>query len=223
MYGELGLFVVFFIFISIIFLSASFYIAHTRLQKNRHFANLAVRIMDFFYKPILAIYMFFYKSPDKLHKKMAELKNNAYRHKFKKAENRIILAPHCMRHSDCKARTTRTGIQCTSCGKCDFAAIKALSEKYGYRLYIITGSSFVKHILKHPESKGVDGVLAIGCAYEINKGMREMKHTKLAAVGIPLLTNGCYNTKIDLKYFEEQLIAYHPILFEKESDNLIEK
>ncbi|MCL2141822.1 MAG: DUF116 domain-containing protein [Methanimicrococcus sp.] len=218
MYAELGLFVVFFLIVSVIFLSAAFYIAHTRLKRIRYFANLAVHIMDFFYKPILAIYMFIYKSPDKLHKKMTDLKNNAHRHNFKKTTDRIILAPHCMRHSDCKARTTRTGIQCTSCGKCDFAAIKALAEKYGYRLYIITGSSFVKHILKNPESKGTDGVLAIGCAYEINKGMREMKHTKLSTMGIPLLTSGCYNTKIDLKYFEEQLIAYHSASLEKESN-----
>jgi hypothetical protein len=217
MYGELGLFVVFLILISIIFLLAAFYITHTRLQKNHYFANLAAHIIDFFYKPILSIHMFIYKSPDKLHKKMAELKNNAHRRKFKKTKNRIILAPHCMRHSDCKARTTRTGIQCTSCGKCDFAAIKVLAEKHGYRLYIITGSSFVKHILKHPESKDIDGVLAIGCFYEINKGMRELKNTNLSTVGIPLLTNGCYNTKIDLKCFEEQLIAHLSASFEKES------
>jgi hypothetical protein len=217
MYAELGLFVVFFILLSLVFLLAAFYISHTRLQKNRHFAILAAGIMDFFYKPILAIYMVIYKSPDKLHKKMAELKNNAHRRKFKKAKDRLILAPHCMRHNECKARTTRTGIQCTSCGKCDFAAIKALAEKHGYRLYIITGSSFVKHILKHPDSKDTDGVLAIGCYYEINKGMRELKHSKLATIGVPLLTSGCYNTKIDMENFENQLIAHQLVSLEKEA------
>jgi len=214
MYAELGLIVVLFLLISLIFLLAAFYIAHTRLQKNHHFANLAANVLDFFYKPILAIYMFIYKSPDRLHKKMAEVKNYAHRRKFKKSKDRIILAPHCMRHGDCKARTTRTGIQCTSCGKCDFAVIKELAEIHGYRLYIITGSSFVKHILKQ-ESKDVDGVLAIGCYYEINKGMRELKRAKLATLGVPLLTSGCYNTKIDLEYFEDQLIAYQSLPPEK--------
>ena len=208
LYDNLGKFLVWAILFSVIFILIAFYISLTRFQKYSFFAAYAAKIMDFFYKPLLAIYLHVYKNPDKLHKKMADLKNNAQRSKFSKTTNRIILAPHCMRHPDCKARTTITGIQCTSCGKCDFAEIKKISEAHGYKLYIITGSSFVKHILKHPEAKETDGVLAIGCNYEINKGMRELKKRKLVTYGVPLLSNGCFNTKIDLEKFEQQLIAF---------------
>ncbi|WNY28205.1 hypothetical protein MmiEs2_03890 [Methanimicrococcus stummii] len=206
MYDEIGRLLVIGLVLSAILLFIAFYIGHTRLQKNAAFASYASRVMDFFYKPLLAVYMFFYKNPDKLHKKMADLKNNAQRKKFSKTKTRIVLAPHCMRHVECKARTTRTGIQCTSCGKCDFAELKKMSEEHGYKLYIITGSSFVKHILKHPDAKGTDGVLAIGCNYEINKGMRELKRSKIMTYGVPLLSAGCYNTHIDLEEFERQLI-----------------
>ncbi|MDV0444546.1 hypothetical protein MmiAt1_00730 [Methanimicrococcus sp. At1] len=208
MYDEVGRIMVFGAILSVILLIIAFYIVHTRLQNNAFFASYASKVMDFFYKPLLAVYMLAYKSPDKLHKTMAETKNNAQGKKFSKTKNRIVLAPHCMRHIECKARTTRTGIQCTGCGKCDFAAVKKISEEHGYKLYIITGSSFVKHILKHPDAKGTDGVLAIGCNYEINKGMRELKKTKIATYGVPLLSNGCYNTNIDLEEFEKQLIHF---------------
>lgn len=208
MYDEVGRVIAICLVLSVIFLFIALYIGHTRLQKNAFFASYASRTLDFFYKPLLAVYMFIYKSPDKLHEKMAVIKNNAQRKKFSNTKARIVLAPHCMRHIDCKARTTRTGIQCTSCGKCDFAKIKTLSEEHGYKLYIITGSSFVKHILRHPDAKGTDGVLAIGCYYEINKGMRELKRKKIMTYGVPLLTSGCYNTQIDLEEFEKQLIYF---------------
>lgn len=205
MYDQVGRLMVLALVFSVFLLCVAYYIGHTRLQNNSFFASYASEILDFFYKPLLAVYIFVYKSPDKLHRKMAGIKNNAHRKKFSRTQNRIVLAPHCMRHADCKARTTRTGIQCTSCGKCDFAHIKKISEAHGYRLYIITGSSFVKHILKHPDAKGTDGVLAIGCNYEINKGMRELKKTDIITYGVPLLSSGCYNTQIDLNEFEKQL------------------
>ncbi len=208
MYDQVGRLMIIVLILSVILLFVAFYIGHTKLQKNRVFASYASRIMDFFYKPLLAVYMFIYKSPDKLHKIMADLKNNAQRKKFSRTKKRIVLAPHCMRHVDCKARTTRTGIQCTSCGKCDFAELKRMSEEHGYTLYIITGSSFVKHILKHPDAKGTDGVLAIGCNYEINKGMRELKRCKIMTYGVPLLSAGCYNMHIDLESFEKELIYF---------------
>lgn len=207
-YDHVGRFMVLCLIFSILLLVAALSIGHTKLQRNRIFASYASRVLDFFYKPLLAVYMFIYKSPDKLHQKMAEIKNNAQRKKFSRTKRRIVLAPHCMRHIECKARTTRTGIQCTSCGKCDFAELKRVSEEHGYKLYIITGSSFVKHILKHPDAKGTDGVLAIGCNYEINKGMRELKSSKIMTYGIPLLSAGCYNTHIDLEEFEKQLIYF---------------
>ncbi|MCL2863437.1 MAG: DUF116 domain-containing protein [Methanimicrococcus sp.] len=208
MYDKIGQIVVLAAILSILFVCIAFYISRTKLQNNTYFAFYAVIVMDFFYKPLLGLYIFIYKSPDKLHKKMADLKNNAQRKKFAKTEKRIILAPHCMRHPECKALTTRTGIQCTSCRRCDFTFIKELAEKHGYQLYIITGSSFVKHILKHPDSEGTDGVLAIGCHYEINKGMNELKRKKIVTYGIPLLSSGCYNTNIDLEEFEKQLIYF---------------
>jgi hypothetical protein len=187
------------------------YIGHTRLAKNTLFASYASRVMDFFYKPLLAVYMFLFQNPDRLHKKMADLKNTANLRKFSNTKKRIVLAPHCMRHAECRAKTTRTGIQCTSCGKCDFAELKRISEEHGYKLHIITGSSFVKHVLKHPDSKGTDGILAIGCNYELNKGMRELKRTKVTTYGIPLLSTGCYNTSIDLEEFKRIIDSFEEL------------
>ena len=98
MYDQIGKLLVLAAILSLIFVFAALYISHSRLHKHSFFAFWAARTMDFFYKPFLAIHMFIYKNPDRLHEKMSILKNNAQRSKFQKSKNRIVLAPHCMRH-----------------------------------------------------------------------------------------------------------------------------
>ncbi|MDV0446250.1 hypothetical protein MsAg5_00780 [Methanosarcinaceae archaeon Ag5] len=205
MYSFIGKALTIALALSIILIFFAFYVSRGNLKNHSLSAGVATRTMDFFYKPMLAVYMFLFKCPDKLHERMSILKNEAGRRKFQKTENRIIIAPHCMRHMECPARTTRLGIQCVSCGKCDYAEIKQIAEKTGYTLYIVTGSSFVRHILSSDEAKETDGVLAIGCHYELNKGARELRKTKITTYGVPLLSNGCYNTKIDMILFEKEL------------------
>ncbi|WNY27274.1 DUF116 domain-containing protein [Methanolapillus ohkumae] len=205
MYSEIGQILTFLLGFSIFLIAFAFYISTGRLKHNSFFANFAVRILDFFYKPTFAVYLSLFKNPDKFHKHLSLLKNDASFKKFQKTEQRIIIAPHCMRHTDCPARTTRHGIQCVSCGKCDFTPIKKIAKANGYTLYIVTGSSFVRHILKSQEAAETDGVLAIGCHYELNKGARELRKTGIVTYGVPLLSSGCFNTKIDMVRFEKDL------------------
>jgi hypothetical protein len=51
----------------------------------------------------------------------------------------------------------------------------------------------VKHVLKE---KPADGILVVGCNYEINKGMRFLRGKNVVAYGVPLESDGCYNTSI---------------------------
>ncbi|WNY24508.1 DUF116 domain-containing protein [Methanolapillus millepedarum] len=210
MYTIIGKMLTFLLALSVVSIFFAFYVSRGNLKNHSFSANVAAKTLDFFYKPMLAAYMFLFKSPDKLHERMSVLKNEAHRDKFQKTEKRIIIAPHCIRHMECPARTTRHGIQCTSCGKCDYAEIKKIAEKNGYILYIVTGSSFVRHILSSEEAKTADGVLAIGCYYELNKGARELRKSRTVTYGIPLLSTGCYNMKIDMILFEKELRRLHP-------------
>ncbi len=170
-------------------------LAVSRISLNRHvwLAGSFANILDFFYLPVKYV---FYRFSDSriLDKWMVSLKNMAYMTDFSKTKKRIILAPHCMRALDCPAPSTRSGIKCIACGKCIFSQLKEEAEGYGYKLYIITGSSFVRHVLK---SEPVDGVLLIACDYELNKVMRALKDTGVVAYGIPMENDGCYNTTVD--------------------------
>ena len=77
---------------------------------------------------------------------------------FSKTKNRIIVVPHCVRALDCPASSTILGIQCRDCGKCIVTQLRKDAKKYGYDLYIFTGSSALVNILKY---KPADGLLGI--------------------------------------------------------------
>ncbi|WP_440954456.1 DUF116 domain-containing protein [Methanosarcina sp. Mfa9] len=193
MYNLIGK-VLFFSIIFSVFISSTALMV-SRISLNRHvwLAGFFANVLDFFYLPLRHLFVKFSDSRT-LDKWMASLKNMAHKSAFAKTRKRIILAPHCMRALDCPAHSTREGIQCKSCGKCVFTRLKKDSEANGYRLFILTGSSFVKRILQMEKA---DGVLLIACDYELNKVMRAIKGKKVVTYGVPMERDGCFGTEVD--------------------------
>lgn len=193
MYNLIGKAVFFSIIISLILSGIALLVSRRSLTKSVYLAGFFANILDFFYLPLRQLFLTF-SDTRILDKWMASLKNVASRTNFAKTTKRIILAPHCMRSLDCPAYTTQTGIQCKFCGKCAYAQLKKEAEKYGYKLFILTGSSYVKNILKMEKA---DGVLLIACDYEINKVMRALKGKNVVSYGIPMERDGCYGTEVN--------------------------
>jgi hypothetical protein len=177
------------------FLLALIALAASRISLNRQvwLSGFFAGVLDFFYMP-LKYFFFKFSDPRILDKWMVSLKNTANRNAFRKARKRMIIAPHCMRSMECPASSTRTGIQCVSCGKCIFTRLREDAPKYGYDLYIVTGSSFVKHVI---QERYYDAALLIACDYELNKVMMGLKGKRLVTYGIPMLNDGCFNTEVD--------------------------
>lgn len=179
------------------------FVSRRSLTRSVFLAGFYADILDFFYLPLRQIFLKF-SDTRILDKWMASLKNRAHKSPFAKTKKKIILAPHCMRSLDCPAHSTQTGIQCKSCGKCVFTQLKKDAENYGYKVFILTGSSYVKNILK---MEAADGVLLIACDYEINKVMRALKDKKVITYGVPMEKDGCFGTEVNyekvLKVFED--------------------
>ena len=201
MYRVLG--VIISIIVALSVLLATIALAVSKISMSRHvwLSGFFSGILDFFYMPLK---FFFFKFSDTriLDKWMVSLKNIANKDDFSKTTKRMILTPHCMRSLDCPAVSTRSGIQCVSCGKCVFTRLKEDAARYGYRLYIVTGSSFVKHVIREED---YDGALLIACDYELNKVMMGLKGMKIVTYGIPMLNDGCFNTEVEYENVLETL------------------
>ena len=195
LYELFGRFIVYGIWIAICLVAVSLFFGYVALRRRIVLYSFFAGVLDFFYMPLKTLYVRF-GNVKQLDTIMVKLKNEANKKRFEKTRNRILLAPHCMRSVECPAHSTRKGIQCKSCGKCPFGEIKKRGEDLGIRLYILTGSSAVKYILKSEE---FDGIILLACNYELNKVMRYLAPHGIVSYGVPLTKDGCYDTKANLE------------------------
>ncbi len=193
MYSLIGIALVVIVVVSIFLVILALFMSRASLTRNVRLAGFFANILDFFYLPIKSIF-YKYSETEKLERWMVSLKNMAHRSGFEKTKHRLLLAPHCMRALDCPAASTKFGIECISCGKCIFSKIKEDAERFNYTLYIVAGSSYIRHIVK---KESADGALLLACNYELNKVMRSLKRKNIETYGVPLLNDGCYATEID--------------------------
>ena len=193
MYDLIGIALITVVVVSFSLVTLALFVGRASLHRNIWLAGFFVNVLDFFYLPIKAIFQK-YSDTRKLEQWMVSLKNMAHTSDFKKTKHRLLLAPHCMRSLDCPAASTMYGIECVSCGKCIFSKIKTDAERYNYTLFIVAGSSYVRHIIK---KESADGALLLACHYELNKVMRSLKRKNITTYGVPLLNDGCYATELD--------------------------
>lgn len=123
-----------------------------------------------------------------------EVRNKVHEKDFKKIEPKdtILVLPHCLRHLECEAKLETSGLVCQNCKRCVIGVLKEKGEEMGYTVFIIPGSTFLKKIVEQNKFKAVIGV---ACFQDLNLGM--MKLSKFPCQGVPLLRDGCVNTKVD--------------------------
>jgi hypothetical protein len=131
-----------------------------------------------------------------------EVRNSVNEKYFKKIEpqDKILVLPHCLRHTDCEAKLESSGLVCTDCNRCVIGVLKNKGEDMGFKVFIIPGSTFLKKILEKNDFKAV---LGVACYQDLNLSM--MKLSKFSCQGVPLLKDGCINTKVDAKAVLEKM------------------
>lgn len=177
--------------------------AYSFRKKKILFPNFILFTLDFLYSPAKQICRIFSIRSTLIDEIQIEIRNAVILDKFKAIKNgRILLGPKCMRHPECKARCDpRIGYICLDCGKCSYMRLKKECEKYGYKLYIAPGSSFVKNIIKSQKPKAIVG---IGCYGELNDYMHKVSRF-VPGQGVPLLRDGCFNTEVNLEEVIEKM------------------
>ena len=179
--------------VSVVLVAAALITGHISLFKHVHMSGFFANILNFFYMPLKRIFIMF-TDVEILDKRMVSLRNMANCNPFDKSTKRLLLAPHCMRSIECNARSSKFGIECTKCGKCIFAKMKEDAERLGYVLYIVAGSSYIRHIVK---KESADAALLVACNYELVKVMRALEPIGIITYGIALEKDGCFNTSVN--------------------------
>lgn len=160
------------------------------------FPNFVLFMLYLFYGPAKWICRRFSIRDTIVDEILIELRNALMLEKFRSTKGRkVVFLPQCLRHPDCKARCDPIdGYQCRKCGKCDIGTICEAGEKYGFRIFVIPGGSFVKKILKahRPES-----CIGVACYPELSESMQGVA-AYMPVQGVCLLKDGCFNTEANV-------------------------
>lgn len=125
-----------------------------------------------------------------------------------KPEDRVLLLPHCLRHSEtCTAKTTSSGVICNDeCkNKCSIGRLRILAERLGYKgVCIAPGGSMALGYIKATLPKAI---VAVACDKELEEGIEAVEEisSKLdidynpVLVTVPLIKDGCVDTEVDEK------------------------
>jgi hypothetical protein len=127
------------------------------------------------------------------------------REDFLKTKKRVLLLPHCSRKfmdGRCKAKFN-SKIPSYFCNHCspDCLVSKAtnLAKERGHDVFIISGGSCITKIL---EKSHYDGVIGVACCEEIIVTKKYLNNMNLKSQALPLIKNGCANTRFNIKDLE---------------------
>jgi len=136
------------------------------------------------------------------------MKNSIQKEQFLQTTKRALFLPHCCRKymdARCKA-TFSTETSSYSCSHCspDCLAHQAtvLSTQRNYDIYILPGASCVRKIFQKHQYEGIVGV---ACTDELKLAASILEHHKIPAQGIPLIKNGCSETKFNFETLDQIL------------------
>lgn len=119
-----------------------------------------------------------------------------------KAEDILILLPHCLQSSSCVHRVTNNIVNCKRCGKCCIGDILQAADSENIKVRVVTGGTAARNVVKADKPKII---LSVACERDLMSGIEDIIRIPVMGV-INQRPNGpCNNTMIDLNVFRHSL------------------
>ncbi len=87
-----------------------------------------------------------------------------------KANELLLLMPHCLQNSLCRHRLTYNINNCKRCGECNIAGLLDISEEKGIPLAIATGGTIARRIVVKNKPKLI---IAVACERDLASGIQD--------------------------------------------------
>jgi hypothetical protein len=105
----------------------------------------------------------------------------------------LLLLPHCLQYSDCPIKITTDVANCRNCGKCIIGDIKLLSQQRGFHLFVATGGTIARKVIKEIQPAAI---IAVACERDLTSGIQDSY--PLPVLGLPneRPEGPCVNTQV---------------------------
>ncbi|WZL74786.1 DUF116 domain-containing protein [Clostridiaceae bacterium 35-E11] len=119
-----------------------------------------------------------------------------------KAEEILVLLPHCLQKSSCPHKITCNIHNCKRCGLCDIDKLISIRDRYNVKVVVVTGGTLARKIIKDIQPKAI---IAVACERDLSSGILEVKHIPVIGILNERPEGPCVNTKVDVKKIEETI------------------
>ncbi len=141
---------------------------------------------------------------EKIGQSLVDLINTISAHYITKVtpEDIMLLTPHCLQLDTCPIKVTRDAFMCKQCGRCCVGGLVEISKRWGTSLYIATGGTFARLLVKQHRPKVI---IAIACERDLVLGMRDVFPILVFGILNARPYGPCFNTQVDLSKIERVL------------------
>ena len=117
----------------------------------------------------------------------------------------LILLPHCIQISECDVRITHNIANCKRCGRCGISDLIAISERAGVKLFVATGGTIARRIVK--ESRP-DAIIAVACERDLSGGIVDTYPLPVIGILNERPFGPCLDTRVDTRKVEEAITFF---------------
>lgn len=151
--------------------------------------------------PLLMLYGSFFKnSKERLQFKIIQLNNKLVKVQWARMNlgnqkiRILLLLPHCLQVNSCNVRITNNIYNCERCGSCPISSIIGLAEDYDLSLFVATGGTIARRIVKDILP---DAIVAVACERDLSSGIIDTYPLPVIGITNERPSGPCINTLIN--------------------------
>lgn len=116
---------------------------------------------------------------------------------------RLLLLPQCLKdNNSCQGVFDELGLNCAGCKSCPIDDILIEAENLGYSTLVAEGTTVAIGLV---EEGAIDAVIGVSCMPVLQRSFEAVTKAAVPVIGLPLMYDGCVNTKIDLKWLNDEI------------------
>ena len=120
---------------------------------------------------------------------------------------RLLLLPQCLKNNtSCKGEFDQLGLNCAGCKGCPIDDILIEAENLGYATLVAEGTTVAIGLV---EEGAIDAVIGVSCMPVLQRSFEPVSNAAVPVIGLPLMYDGCENTKIDLKWLYDEIRVFN--------------
>lgn len=119
-----------------------------------------------------------------------------------KAQDIMLLLPHCLQNSECGLKVTNNPKLCKRCGKCKIGALMEYAEQKNINIYIATGGTVARNIIKKNRPRLI---ISVACERDLMSGISDVRGIPVVGVTNKQPNGPCYNTDVDIDAIQRRI------------------